>query len=118
MVVPGAHRPRGGGAAGPIRPCLEGLCDPPPLCISITMQNIATKNYIQKKIVFFLGLYLRDNTILYRGAPQVSFFAYFIGGPLRSVSSLTIVGPLSSVSSHTIWGPPQINFFAYYMGAP
>ena len=21
MVVPGAHRPRGGGAAGPIRPC-------------------------------------------------------------------------------------------------
>ena len=23
MVVPGAHRPRGGGAAGPIRPCSE-----------------------------------------------------------------------------------------------
>ena len=24
MVVPGAHRPRGGGAAGPIRPCAHG----------------------------------------------------------------------------------------------
>ena len=47
-----------------------------------------------------------------------SFFAYYIGGPLKSVSSLTIGGPLSSVFSHTIWGPPQINFFAYYMGAP
>ena len=25
MVVAGAHRPRGGGAAGPIRPCMQDL---------------------------------------------------------------------------------------------
>ena len=41
------------------------------------------------------------------GPPQVSFFSYYIGGPLRSVSSFTIRGPLSSVSSHNIWGPPS-----------
>ena len=63
------------------------------------------------------------------GPPQISFFAYYMGGPLRSVSSLTIGrpplinfsltmwGPLL-VSSHTIWGPPQVSFFAYYKGPP
>ena len=25
MVVPGAHRPTGGGAAGPIRPCMSAV---------------------------------------------------------------------------------------------
>ena len=38
------------------------------------------------------------------GAPQVSFFSYNMGAPLRSLSLFTI------------WGPPQISFFACYRG--
>ena len=49
------------------------------------------------------GQFLR---LLYGAPPQVSFFAYYIGDPLRSVSLLTI------------GAPPQFSFFAYYMGAP
>ena len=39
------------------------------------------------------------------GAPQVNFFSYNMGAPLRSLSLFTI------------WGPPQISFFACYRGA-
>ena len=52
------------------------------------------------------------------GVLQISFCAYFLRAPLRSVFSLTIRGHFRSVSSHTIWGAPQISFFAYYMGVP
>ena len=78
------------------------------------------------------------------GSPEISFFAYYIRAPLRSVSSLTklspsdqlyrllyappprlvsvltIWGPLRSVFVDTtnIWGPPQVSFFAYYRGPP
>ena len=68
------------------------------------------------------------------GAPQICFFSYKMGAPLRSVSLITIWDPpppLRSVSLHAIgggghltfrffsqniWGPPQISFSAYYMG--
>ena len=53
---------------------------------------------------------------IWAGSPHISFCAYFLGAPLRSVFSLTIRGHFRSVSSHTIWGVPQISFFAYYMG--
>ena len=70
--------------------------------------------------------YLR---LLY-GAPQVSFFSYNRGAPVRSLSLFTIwPPPLRSVSLHAIgappqilvfsqniWRPPQISFSAYYMG--
>ena len=66
------------------------------------------------------------------GAPQITFFSYNMGAPLRSVSLFTIwAPPLRSVSLHAIrgppqilvssqniWGPPQISFSAYYMGPP
>ena len=78
------------------------------------------------------------------GAPQISFFSYNIGAPLRSVSLFTICPPsLKSVSLHaigghlrfyffhkiyggllrsvsplTIWGPPQVSLFAYYVRPP
>ena len=43
------------------------------------------------------------------GPPQVSFFAYYMGPPLRSVSSLTTwAPPLRSVTSHTIRGPLRL----------
>ena len=48
----------------------------------------------------------------------MSFFAYYIDGPLRSVSSLTIGAPSVHFPRILYEGPPQINFFAYYMGAP
>ena len=66
------------------------------------------------------------------GAPQISFFSYNMGAPLRSVSLFTTIcppPPIRSVSLHaigeppqilvfsqSIWGPPQISFSAYYMG--
>ena len=40
------------------------------------------------------------------GTPQISFFSYNMGAPLRSVSLFTIWPP-----------PPQISFFACYRGA-
>ena len=54
------------------------------------------------------------------GAPQLSFFSYNMGAPLRSLSLFTICPPpLRSVSLHAIRGPPQILvFFTKYMGAP
>ena len=41
------------------------------------------------------------------GAPQVSFFSYNMGAPLRSLSLFTIWAP-----------PPQITFCAYFFGGP
>ena len=79
------------------------------------------------------------------GAPQITFFSYNMGAPLRSVSLFTICPPppLRSVSLHAIggatshfsfftkymggpsdqflrllYGAPQVSFFAYYMGSP
>ena len=79
------------------------------------------------------------------GAPQICFFSYNMGAPLRSVSLFTIWdppppsdqflcmlygvpseqfcayflgAPLRSVFSLTICGPSQISFFSYYMGPP
>ena len=43
--------------------------------------------------------------LLYGGPPQVSFYAYYMGGPLRSVYSLTM------------WGPPG-QFLRLLYGAP
>ena len=37
---------------------------------------------------------------MYMGPPHISFFAYYIGGPLRSASSLTIWGPLNLFSTN------------------
>ena len=63
------------------------------------------------------------------GGPQVSFFAYYIGGspqinffayyrgPPRSVSLLLYGAPLGQFL-RLLYGPPQVSFFAYYMGAP
>ena len=66
------------------------------------------------------------------GAPQASFFAYYMGpvksvfvhtfwGPLsaRSFFSLTIWGPLRSVSSHIIWEPSirSVSSLTICMGA-
>ena len=79
-----------------------------------------------------LGLPDHFLRLLY-GAPQVSFFSYNMGAPLRPLSLFTICpSPLKSVSLHAIGGPPQILFFlqniwalppqisfsAYYMGRP
>ena len=69
------------------------------------------------------------------GAPQISFFSYNMGSPLRSVSLFTICPPPPHPSdqflcmlyggpphilvvSQNIWGPPQISFSTYYMGPP
>ena len=52
-----------------------------------------------------LGLPDHFLRLLY-GAPQVSFFSYNMGTPLRSLSLITICPP-----------PPQISFFACYRGA-
>ena len=68
------------------------------------------------------------------GAPQICFFSYNMGAPLRAVSLFTICPPppLSDqflcmllgghltfrFFSQIIWGPPQVSFFAYYMGFP
>ena len=49
------------------------------------------------------------------GPLQISFFAYYIGGPLRSFSS-PIRGPQFSFFTYYM-GPPQINVFASYVGA-
>ena len=47
---------------------------------------------------------------------QISFCAYFLGAPLRSVYSLTIWGP-SQISFFSYYmEPTKISFFAYYMG--
>ena len=54
-------------------------------------------------------------------APQISFFSYNMGAPLRSVSLFTIWGPLRSVSLHAIGGGGGITdfiFFTKYMGGP
>ena len=51
-----------------------------------------------------LGLHDHFLRLLY-GAPQVSFFSYNMGAPLRSLSLITICPP------------PQISFFACYRGA-
>ena len=48
--------------------------------------------------------------------PQISFFTYYIWGPLRSVSSLTIRGPPSDQFICILFrGPSQISFFACYI---
>ena len=53
------------------------------------------------------------------GAPQISFFSYNMGAPLRSVSLFTIWDHLTfRFFSQNIWGLPQISFSAYYMGSP
>ena len=50
------------------------------------------------------------------GAPQISFFVYYVEAPLRPVSLRPIYGgTLRSISSLTIWGPPD-QFLRYYMG--
>ena len=49
----------------------------------------------------------------------LSFFAYYIRAPLRSVSSLTIMGaPLDQFICILFRDPSHISFFAYYMGPP
>ena len=59
---------------------------------------------------------LRSISLLPMWGPlQISFFAYYIGGPLRSFSS-PIRGPQFSFFIYYM-GPPQINFFASYVGA-
>ena len=66
------------------------------------------------------------------GAPQICFFSYNMGAPLKSVSLFTIWAPLRSVSLHAIggatshlvfcsqniWGPHQISFSAYTIWGP
>ena len=54
------------------------------------------------------------------GAPQISFFSYNMGAPLRSVSLFTIwAPPLRSVSLHAIGGHLTFSFFfTKYMEAP
>ena len=59
---------------------------------------------------------LRSISLLPMWGPlQISFFAYYIGGPVRSFSS-PIRGPQFSFFTYYM-GPPQINFFASYVGA-
>ena len=56
------------------------------------------------------------------GAPQIGFFSYNMGAPLRSVSLFTLCPPpppIRSVSLHAIRGPPQILVFSQSIwGAP
>ena len=79
------------------------------------------------------------------GAPQISFFSYNMGAPLRSVSLFTIcpspphqisfyacyrgattdfsfftkyMGAPSDQFLRLLYGAPQVSFFAYYMGSP
>ena len=53
--------------------------------------------------------------ILFGGPSQISFFAYYMGGPLRSVSSPTIWGLLRSVSSLTICHYGMVSFYLTYI---
>ena len=62
----------------------------------------------------FLIEFLR---ILY-GAPQVSFFVYYMGAPLSSVFFAYYMGPPRASFFAFYIGAPQINFFAYYKGPP
>ena len=82
--------------------------------------------------ILYWGLQITSDLRLLYGAPQISFFSYNMGAPLRSVSLFTIWAPpphqisffacyRGAIShlvffSQNIWGSPQISFSAYYMG--
>ena len=52
------------------------------------------------------------------GAPQISFFAYYMDVPSDIFLCILYGGPLRSVSSLTIWGPPTSQFLRLLYGAP
>ena len=68
--------------------------------------------------LFILLCQIKHYHTIYRGPPQFSFFAYYMGAPSDLFLRLLYGGPLVSISSLTIWGPPRMSFFAYYMRPP
>ena len=65
MVVPGAHRPRGGGAAGPIRPWLLSVWSSPD---RIGLTCIGTYNFWSLYIMYYNHLNVYYGIVVPSGA--------------------------------------------------
>ena len=82
MVVPGAHRPRGGGAAGPIRPCVYWTTEIKIVSKKSTMHN-AHYGWLKPLAIQYLLYYVL--LVWYNVQPRLQ----------RSLKILTRMGTLS-----------------------